>query len=251
MLTGAEIKRLIEIGDIRISDFSEDQLNPNSYNLRLGNKLLVYDINLENGEYLDSKKKNPTKEIIIPEEGYILQPGVFYLGTTMETTYAKNHIANIDGRSSAARLSLEVHRTAGFGDIGFEGTWTLEMTTMLPLKIYPGQEICQVYFETPEGDTSIQYHGRYQGQNGTTASRLYMSKEEIKNSHFDEQMNILVKVNKEMKKYNFNSVYLSGEEQPDDLWYDDFKEKLSKVAKYDGKFMADLIYTLLRRYGCI
>lgn len=192
MLTGAEIKRLVEKGEIRISDFSEERLNPNSYNLRLGDKLLVYDIPFTkmvtqygwfpiypHGAYLDSRKKNPTKEIIIPEEGFILQPGIFYLGTTMESTYAENHIANIDGRSSAARLSLEIHRTAGFGDIGFDGTWTLEMTTMLPLKIYPGQEICQVYFETPEGDTSIKYKGRYQHQDGTTASRLYMTKEQI------------------------------------------------------------------------
>lgn len=205
MLTGAEIKRLVEKGEIRISDFSEERLNPNSYNLRLGNKLLVYDIpyikymNIKymtkhgwipiysNDAYLDSRKENPTKEIIIPEDGYVLQPGVFYLGTTMESTYAENHIANIDGRSSAARLSLEVHRTAGFGDIGFDGTWTLEMTTMLPLKIYPGQEICQVYFETPEGDTSIKYRGRYQHQDGTTASRLYMTKEEIESSEVNNE----------------------------------------------------------------
>ena len=240
MLTGAEIRRLVQKGEIRISDFSEERLNPNSYNLRLGNKLLIYDISVESGDYLDSKKKNPTKEIIIPEDGYVLRPGVFYLGTTMESTYAKNHIANIDGRSSAARLSLEVHRTAGFGDIGFDGTWTLEMTTMLPLKIYPGQEICQVYFETPEGDTSIKYHGRYQHQDGTTASRLYMSKEEIEDG-FNEDNERNCQISKMLDNLKPNTdlyhefVDMVNECEKNDWihWsklYGDFREKYNTIT---------------------
>lgn len=196
MLTGAEIKRLVKLGEIRISDFSEERLNPNSYNLRLGDKLLIYDIPyiIEGNSHkdrrfekiiysanacIDSKKDNPVKEIYIPSSGLVLMPGVFYLGTTVETTYAGEYIPCISGRSSMARLGLEIHRTAGFGDIGFNGKWTLEMTCPVPLKIYPNQEICQIYFEKPDGETTIKYKGRYQNQDDVIASRMFMTKEEV------------------------------------------------------------------------
>ena len=179
MLTGAEIKRLIEIGDIRISDFSEDQLNPNSYNLRLGNKLLVYDINPENGEYLDSKKKNPTKEIIIPKEGYVLEPNVLYLARTNEYTETYNLVPGIDGRSSIGRLGIEIHRTAGFGDVGFRGTWTLEITATMYVRVYPNMQIGQLYYEEITGEPT-NYEGRYQDQIDATPCRLYKDFEQEK-----------------------------------------------------------------------
>ena len=189
MLTGDEIRRLHNDGEIIITDFDEKRLNPNSYNLRLGNKLKIYkmqyyrdhkinyDLNLDLYDaipYIDPSKENPTITIDIPETGIVLEPGVFYLGTTMERTWAKNLIPQIDGRSSFARYSLEVHRTAGFGDIGFDGTWTLEIQVLIPVLVKPGMEICQISFERPDGETSIQYKGKYQYQSGIVESRSYM-----------------------------------------------------------------------------
>lgn len=199
MLTGAEILKRVKAGDIRISDFDAKRLNPNSYNLRISNKIAHYRMFeiitpkfiddgsscygyyiartsfIEYGpcEFIDSKEENEIVEEEIPEDGYILYPGVLYLGSTIESTWAKDLIPAIDGRSSTGRLGIEIHRTAGFGDIGFEGTWTLEITAVHPVKIYPGQELCQIYFEKPDGDTSITYKGRYQNQDGIVASRMY------------------------------------------------------------------------------
>lgn len=168
MLTGAEIIRLHNKGIIQISDFDESRVNPNSYNLRLSNELLIY-----KNDVIDTKKDNETEKIIIPESGYVLQPHVLYLGSTIERTYAGNLIPCISGRSSVARCGIEIHRTAGFGDVGFDGTWTLEITVVHPVRIYPGQELCQIYFEYPDGETSIHYKGKYQNQSGPVASRFY------------------------------------------------------------------------------
>lgn len=168
MLTGAEIIRLHNGGIIQISDFDESRVNPNSYNLRLSNELLIY-----KNDVIDTKKDNETEKIIIPESGYVLQPHVLYLGSTIERTYAGNLIPCISGRSSVARCGIEIHRTAGFGDVGFDGTWTLEITVVHPVRIYPGQELCQIYFEYPDGETSIHYKGKYQNQSGPVASRFY------------------------------------------------------------------------------
>lgn len=175
MLTGAEIIRLHKEGVIQISDFDISRVNPNSYNLRLSNELLVYkDVDLPYQEtYIDTKKDNRTEKIIIPESGYVLQPHILYLGSTIERTCAGKLIPCLSGRSSVARCGIEIHRTAGFGDIGFDGTWTLEITVVHPVKIYPGQEICQIYFEYPDGETSIHYKGKYQNQSGPVASRFY------------------------------------------------------------------------------
>ena len=168
MLSGLEIKKQIKNGNIIIVPFNENQLNPNSYNIKLGNKLLVYDIK----DYLDSKKENKTKETIIPEEGYILEPGLLYLGETEEYTETIGFVPCIDGRSSIGRLGIQVHATAGFGDNGFKGKWTLEIITTHRVKIYPGMEIGQIYYETLEGDKSMIYSGKYQNQNGVIASRM-------------------------------------------------------------------------------
>lgn len=171
MLTAAAIKEAVENGDIVIDDFSEERLNPNSYNLRLSPKLLRYTSNT-----LDMFQNNPTEEITITDHGYILRPGEFYLGSTIEGTYTPKHIPCIDGRSSIARLGIFVHVTAGFGDIGFDGTWTLEIFVIHPLRIYPYDEIGQVSFETVTGDASYQYNGRYNHQKDVTESRFYQNK---------------------------------------------------------------------------
>lgn len=167
MLTGPKIVEEINAARIFIEPFNPKQVNPNSYNLRLANKLLVY-----TEDELDMKKDNPTKEIIIPEEGYVLQPGELYLGKTMETTWTDEYVPCLDGRSSIARLGIVVHICAGFGDIGFDGNWTLEITVSKPIRVYPGVEICQIYYQEAVGD-KIYYEGKYHHATDVMSSGLY------------------------------------------------------------------------------
>lgn len=167
ILSGKEIAK--NIGkDIIIEPYNEKQLNPNSYNLRLHNELLVYD-----EEVLDMKKPNKYKSIIIPEEGLKLEPGKLYLGRTVEYTETKNFVPMLEGRSSVGRLGLFIHVTAGFGDVGFKGYWTLEIFCVQPIIIYPNVEICQIYYHDIHGDYDEYKSGKYQGNTGVQPSLLY------------------------------------------------------------------------------
>ena len=168
ILSGREIKR--QLGkNIFIKPFNEEALNPNSYNLRMHNELLVYD-----KPELDMKENNPFRSIQIPESGLLLQPGELYLGRTVEFTETKKYVPMLEGRSSVGRLGLFIHVTAGFGDVGFKGFWTLEMFCVKSVKVYPGVPVCQIYFHTIEGDFDEYKHGKYQGNTGIQASRLYL-----------------------------------------------------------------------------
>jgi len=167
ILSGREIRN--KLGkEIIIDPFNEKQLNPNSYNLRLHNELLVYD-----EEVLDMKKQNKVKKIVIPEEGLVLEPGKLYLGRTVEYTATDRYVPMLEGRSSVGRLGLFIHVTAGFGDVGFKGFWTLEIFCVQPIKIYPGVEICQIYYHSVEGDYDQYSSGKYQNNEGVQPSLLY------------------------------------------------------------------------------
>lgn len=192
MLTGDQIQKEVDKGNIYIENFVREKVNPNSYNLTLNNKLEVYELNeyidkLPDIEatsrqglsmykplgYLDSKKPNDTREIIIPEDGYILQPGILYLGSTNEKTFTDKFVPMLDGRSSIGRLGMAIHVTAGFGDVGFSGRWTLEIVVTHPLKIYPNMEVCQISYHPVQGDTKYKYNGKYQNQDGIMSSHLH------------------------------------------------------------------------------
>jgi dCTP deaminase len=167
ILSGREIKN--KIGkEIVIEPFSEKQLNPNSYNLKLHNELLVYE-----EDVLDMKKENKVKKIVIPEDGMVLEPGKLYLGRTVEYTATDNYVPMLEGRSSIGRLGLFIHVTAGFGDVGFKGFWTLEIFCVQPIKIYPGVEICQIYYHSVEGEYDQYCSGKYQNNEGVQPSLLY------------------------------------------------------------------------------
>lgn len=167
ILSGKEI--LNKLGkEIVIEPFDEKFLNPNSYNLRLHNELLVYE-----EELLDMKKANKTRSIIIPEDGMILEPGRLYLGRTFEYTKTDKYVPMLEGRSSVGRLGLYIHVTAGFGDVGFCGFWTLEIQCIQPIKIYPMVEICQIYYHSIEGEYEKYTKGKYQNNSGIQASLLY------------------------------------------------------------------------------
>ncbi|GAB6087762.1 dCTP deaminase [Alkaliphilus crotonatoxidans] len=167
ILSGKAIKN--KIGkEIVIEPFCESQLNPNSYNLRLHHELLVYD-----NKCLDMKCENKASKLIIPDEGLILQTGRLYLGRTLEYTKTDCYVPMLEGRSSIGRLGLFVHITAGFGDVGFNGYWTLEMFCVQPIKIYPGVEICQIFYHAIEGEYDKYKSGKYQNNKGIQPSLLY------------------------------------------------------------------------------
>jgi dCTP deaminase len=167
ILSGKEIKRRLGT-DIQISPFEEKQLNPNSYNLRLHNKLLTY-----TQPVLDMKQRNDFEEIIIPETGLTLEPSKLYLGRTIEYTKTENLVPMIEGRSSMGRLGLFIHITAGFGDVGFAGYWTLEIFCVQPIKIYPNVEICQIFYHTIEGAFVNYTSNKYQYNKDIQPSLLY------------------------------------------------------------------------------
>ena len=167
LLSGEEIKK--NLGkDIIIEPFRPSQLNPNSYNLTLHDELLVYD-----SPVLDMKKPNPAHTIRIPESGLRLEPGRLYLGRTREFTRTEGFVPMLEGRSSVGRLGLFIHVTAGFGDVGFAGYWTLEIFCVQPIVIYPGVELCQIYYHTIQGDYEPYRSGKYQNNQGIQPSLLY------------------------------------------------------------------------------
>jgi len=168
ILSGLEIEKQVQAGKIHIEPFNEKQVNPNSYNLRLHNELLVYTDSI-----LDMKKPLNTETIILSEEGIILQPGKLYLGRTYEYTSTDDYIPMLEGRSSIGRLGLYIHVTAGFGDVGFSGYWTLEIQCVQPVKIYPMVEICQIYYHTINGDYTKYRSGKYQNNQGIQPSLMY------------------------------------------------------------------------------
>ena len=168
ILSGKEIQTQVEQGRIRIEPFDETRLNPNSYNLRLHHELLVY-----TDAILDMKKPLNTETLIIPEEGLVLQPGRLYLGRTFERTATDYYVPMLEGRSSIGRLGLFIHVTAGFGDIGFSGFWTLEIQCIQPVRIYPMIEICQIYYHIIEGDFVSYKNGKYQNNTGIQPSLMY------------------------------------------------------------------------------
>lgn len=167
ILSGEEIRRRLG-KQIWIDPFEEKRLNPNSYNLRLHNELLVYD-----AWELDMKRENTAHSLVIPPEGLRLEPGRLYLGRTKEYTRTEGFVPMLEGRSSVGRLGLFIHVTAGFGDVGFAGYWTLEIFCVQPLIIYPDVEICQIYYHTLLGDHKPYASGKYQNNTGIQPSLLF------------------------------------------------------------------------------
>ena len=167
ILSGKEIESRID-KDIIIEPFDKKRINPNSYNLSLHNELLIY-----KDSTLDMKKNNEVEKLTIPSDGLILETNRLYLGRTVEYTETKNLVPMLEGRSSIGRLGLFVHVTAGFGDVGFKGFWTLEIFCVQPVKIYPSVEICQVYYHTVEGEIKNYSSQKYQNNRGIQPSLLF------------------------------------------------------------------------------
>ena len=164
ILTGSEITAAQEDGRVRIDPFALEQVNPNSYNIRLGDHLITY-----TGEVLDPRRENPTEPRKIPAKGIVLQPGQLYLGHTAERVGSDFYVPLLFGRSSVGRLGLFVEITAPIGDIGFHGQWTLQLVPVQPLRVYAWMSIGQIMFFTTVGEV-IGYCGKYQGSAGPRSS---------------------------------------------------------------------------------
>jgi len=161
ILTGNQIDYEVKTGNITITPYDAELLNPNSYNFRLGRKLLVY----KTTDVIDTRFTSPTTTIILDDNGFILEPDKFYLGHTLEKMGSPMYVPLLGGRSSTGRLGLFVHITAPLGDIGYMGQWTLQFRATVPVKIYPEQKIGQMVFVKSFGKIE-EYTGKYQGGNG-------------------------------------------------------------------------------------
>lgn len=176
MLSGEEILREVENGNIVINPFNPVCVNPNSYNMTLSDELLVY-----TDDILDSAKENAMKHIKIPKEGYTLAPNTLYIAKTVEYTETDKYVPQLSGRSSIGRVGLTVHISAGFGSVGYKGNWTLGITCVRPTKIFPNMEICQIYFYPVYGKVSKPYDGKYQNKGEITGSKSHLDFQKDKN----------------------------------------------------------------------
>ncbi len=167
ILSGEQIRS--RLGDsIFIDPFQEENLNPNSYNLTLHDELLIYE-----EVVLDMRQVNRVRRIQIPPDGMVLSPNQLYLARTVERTETHNLVPMVEGRSSVGRLGLFVHVTAGFGNVGFCGYWTLELFAVLPVRIYPGVSICQMFYHEVVGDIEEYASEKYQHNHDIQPSLLY------------------------------------------------------------------------------
>ena len=144
ILTDQEILNYMEKGLIKVEPFNLSCLGTNSYDVHLGSTLALYDADI-----LDAKAHNTIKTFEIPPEGYVLKPDQFYLGVTHEYTETLAHVPFLEGKSSVGRLGIDIHATAGKGDVGFCNYWTLEISVKKPVRVYAQMPIGQIiYFET-------------------------------------------------------------------------------------------------------
>jgi dCTP deaminase len=167
ILSGHQIRERLG-SDIVIDPFVESRLNPNSYNLTLHHELMTYEEVI-----LDMRKPNRVRRMAIPPEGLVLSPNQLYLGRTVERTETHNLVPMIEGRSSVGRLGLFVHVTAGFGDVGFCGFWTLEMFAVHSVRIYAGVPICQIFYHEIAGPISEYASDKYQHNADIQPSLLF------------------------------------------------------------------------------
>jgi dCTP deaminase len=181
ILSDADIRREVASGRIEIDPFDDECVQPSSVDLHVDSRFRVF-ANTRY-PYIDVRREMPdlTELVEVGEGPFILHPGEFVLGSTLERVRLPDDlVARLEGKSSLGRLGLLIHSTAGYVDPGWDGYLTLELSNVanLPITIYPGMRIGQISFfrlssaaETPYG--SADRRGKYQGQRGPTASRFF------------------------------------------------------------------------------
>lgn len=189
ILTGHELRAQVATGRISVTPFRESRVQPNSIDLTLGDGVCVYRqvtcihrdreerpvlqaTSFDTSRYfipfsgvLDTRLQNPTERFTMDESGWLIQPGILYLMHVVEVLHAPKLVMELDGKSSLARLGITVHFTAGFAETGFHGQYTMEVSGMHPVRVYPGMDIAQVIFHTVEGEVEdYKKRGNYVGQ---------------------------------------------------------------------------------------
>lgn len=153
ILSDKRILEGIENGEIVIDPYDRNCLGTNSYDVHLSKHLATY-----KSRVLDAKKHNEIEHFEIPEEGFVLEPGTLYLGVTEEYTETHASVPFLEGKSSIGRLGIDIHATAGKGDVGFCNTWTLEISVTMPVRVYAGMPIGQLIYFAVEGDIENYYN---------------------------------------------------------------------------------------------
>jgi dCTP deaminase len=152
ILTDTKILQEMEKGTIVISPFDRKFLGTNSYDVHLARYLAVY-----KSDILDARVHNDIDHFEIPDDGLILLPHRLYLGVTAEYTETPAHVPFLEGKSSIGRLGIDIHATAGKGDIGFCNTWTLEISVKQPVRVYHGMPIGQILYFEISGKIGMSY----------------------------------------------------------------------------------------------
>lgn len=170
ILTGSEIKVLRKAEQIIIEPYSDKYVEQNSYGFHLGDKLLQFN---SDTSVVDPRIAIPTSEILLPEEGYILMPGMFYLGHTLERIGGVTVSAELFANHSTAAMGMWVQTSAPLGHVGAVINWTLEICVAQPLRIYPRMRLGKICFWQNFGHIN-NYQGRYSGSTSVVASKAFM-----------------------------------------------------------------------------
>lgn len=166
IFTDKRILESIDAGEIVIEPFDRTCLGTNSYDVHLSGHLATYA-----SRTLDSRKHNEIIHFEIEEDGFLLQPGTLYLGATKEYTETHNSVPFLEGKSSVGRLGIDIHATAGKGDVGFCNTWTLEISCVQPVKVYAGMPIGQLIYFAIDGDIENYYNKKSSAKYNQRTSR--------------------------------------------------------------------------------
>lgn len=166
ILTGAEIHEEVREGRICISPYDENSIEPNSYGFRLDSNFICY-----RDPIVDTRCKPAEYRFEIPKSGFCLEPGKFYLGNTLETMGSDNYAATLYARRSVSTMGIWIQFSAPLGHTGAIIPWTLEITAINPVVVYPGMLIGKIAFWKPKGVRSI-YDGKYTGSTEAVSSRL-------------------------------------------------------------------------------
>jgi dCTP deaminase len=182
ILSDRDLRAELQAGRLTIEPFDPEAIQPSSIDLRVGDQFRVF----ANHRYPHIDVRRPMDKLTelveaTEEDPFILHPGEFVLGTTLESvTLPDNLVARLEGKSSLGRLGLLIHSTAGWVDAGFSGQLTLELSNVanLPIAIYPGMPVGQLCLflmtspaERPYGSKELR--SKYQAQSGPTSSRFH------------------------------------------------------------------------------
>ncbi len=171
ILSDKKILEEIKKKSIVITPFDESNMGGNSYDVHLSPHLAQY-----TDKTIDAKKHNKIKHFEIPKTGFVLKPGQLYLGSTLEYTETHKHVPFLEGKSSTGRLGIDIHATAGKGDVGFCGYWTLEISASKPVRIYAGMPIGQLIYYKVEGKVERLYSKK---KNAKYSDQQHLPKESM------------------------------------------------------------------------